>query len=527
MFIQPNSTIKLYTGVPLDNTYVHTLYFESPSDQLAYFHGTAQVVRTFSRQSYQRVVRGEMKVQVSADAIYNCNYLAFQNTSFGNKWFYAFITSVEYVNNETARVTFEIDVMQTYLFDVALEQSFVEREHTVSDNIGDNIQPEPVNTGELVSNDTNSKIVGNLFVDQVIILSYIDDGLKGNMYDGVFGAGTLKAYEPTDYDSLNQFLLANFITTPDNVLGLYMCPRAIIGSGEEIPVGGKIITTSHTGTTYRKISLGKVSSDDTLDGYEPRNNKLYTYPYNFCHVDNNSGKGLDLRYEFFEDNEAKCNIISNITEPVELVLYPTGYKGFKTQETNSPSYTSESLQVNNFPTCAWNVDGYQAWKAQNSFPMIVNAFGNLATGTLASGFTGKDMPWANQTLSVVTNALVQEYKASISADIIRGTFSNAGANYSNGLNLFSYWRMSVQRSYAKVIDNFFDVYGYSVREHKIPNRNARPHWTYTKTVNCNIQGNAPSDDITKLCSIYDNGITFWKNASEVGDYSLDNSPETT
>ena len=27
----------------------------------------------------------------------------------------------------------------------------------------------------------------------------------------------------------------------------------------------------------------------------------------------------------------------------------------------------------------------------------------------------------------------------------------------------------------------------------------------------------------KICNIYDNGITFWKNGSEVGQYNLDNT----
>lgn len=55
-----------------------------------------------------------MRVEKKAEDLYDCNYLAFQNTSFGSKWFYAFITSVEYVNNITSEITFEIDVLQTY-----------------------------------------------------------------------------------------------------------------------------------------------------------------------------------------------------------------------------------------------------------------------------------------------------------------------------------------------------------------------------------------------------------------------------
>ena len=38
--------------------------------------------------------------------------MMFQNSAYGDKWFYAFITSVEYVNDVTSNISFEIDVMQ-------------------------------------------------------------------------------------------------------------------------------------------------------------------------------------------------------------------------------------------------------------------------------------------------------------------------------------------------------------------------------------------------------------------------------
>ena len=83
--------------------------------------------------------------------------------------------------------------------------------------------------------------------------------------------------------------------------------------------------------------------------------------------------------------------------------------------------------------------------------------------------------------------------------------------------------MQVSAEYAKVIDDYFDMYGYATRSVKVPNRSARPHWNYVKTNGCVLSGNAPADDVRKICSIYDDGITFWKNPSEVGNYSLDNS----
>ena len=86
MYIEPNSNIKIYKNVPLDNTYNHTLYFSSLSSQKAYFHGNSDILKyNLTAQSYQRVVKGSMRIAVKADNLYDCNYLAFQNSSFGTK----------------------------------------------------------------------------------------------------------------------------------------------------------------------------------------------------------------------------------------------------------------------------------------------------------------------------------------------------------------------------------------------------------------------------------------------------------
>lgn len=83
--------------------------------------------------------------------------------------------------------------------------------------------------------------------------------------------------------------------------------------------------------------------------------------------------------------------------------------------------------------------------------------------------------------------------------------------------------MSCTAEYARMIDDFFTMFGYVTKRNKIPNRNVRPHWTYTKTMGCTVTGSVPAPDMNKICSIYDNGITFWKKGSEVGNYSLDNT----
>lgn len=161
MYIAPDSKIYLLSGVPLNNTYENTLYFSSVSAQNAYFQG--KVRRVFNDQSYVRHTAGYVRVEVSADVVYDCNYIMFQNTNFGTKWFYAFITSIEYINNACAQINYEIDVIQTWFFEAQLLPSYVVREHSATDGIGDNIASEPVDIGSVVCSDRETLGFGNQY----------------------------------------------------------------------------------------------------------------------------------------------------------------------------------------------------------------------------------------------------------------------------------------------------------------------------------------------------------------------------
>ena len=156
MYVAPQGTITLYTDIPIDINFDHTIYFATRAAQSAYF--SLHYAYQYSSQMYQRVGKGKLRIKQEADALYNCNYLSFKNvnTRTGStpttKTFYAFITGVEYVNNMTTEITYQIDPIQTWLpnVDYDLLPCFVEREHTTSDNVGDNLVPEDLAYGEYV-----------------------------------------------------------------------------------------------------------------------------------------------------------------------------------------------------------------------------------------------------------------------------------------------------------------------------------------------------------------------------------------
>lgn len=162
-YIEPNSVVKIYTtnvngeSVPFDVNMENTVLFVSGEQQQKYLETFRPILLT--KNSYTRVNRGVIKIGFDKDitsevykdkiiaAVYNSNYMAFKNTSFENKWFYAFIDSAEYLNNNTVTIAYHIDVIQTYMFDWVFNQCLIEREHTVTDAYGEHTLPEQLETG--------------------------------------------------------------------------------------------------------------------------------------------------------------------------------------------------------------------------------------------------------------------------------------------------------------------------------------------------------------------------------------------
>lgn len=92
-----------------------------------------------------------------------------------------------------------------------------------------------------------------------------------------------------------------------------------------------------------------------------------------------------------------------------------------------------------------------------------------------------------------------------------------------GRNGFSFYKMSIKQEYAKIIDDFFSMYGYKVNEVKIPNVTGRTNWNYVKTIDANILGDIPQEDMQKLKDIFNSGVTFWHNPNTFLDYSQSNN----
>lgn len=314
----------------------------------------------------------------------------------------------------------------------------------------------------------------------------------------------------TDAASLDEVLEAIVnINKQDNVVGLVMMPSLFANPEQTAPVS----------------QVKSVSRLSSFNGYVPKNKKLLTYPYNFLCVDSlNDSK--NYQYEFFADPD-NCTFAMECGASLnpEIICAPMSYNGGGAGLAGA-NYT-ESVSCSGFPQCAFTIDSFRAWLAQKATGEFLSLAGKVVPAVAGAAVGGPAGAVVGGVLGAVgigqqVNNMVLD---ATSGSKTRGSIGSS-TEVATRKKDFYFKKMGVTREYAMMIDDFFNRYGYSVCRVKLPNINVRPHWTYTKTQNCSMAGDIPADDMAKIKSIFNKGITFWPNASEVGNYNLDNSPST-
>lgn len=572
--IVPNSEVYILKNVPLEPSFDHTIWFDSPEQQATAFT-TYALAFYFNKVSYQRYPRPYITLDKTADDLFDCNYMMFRNTSYGTKWFYAFITQIEYISNTTSRIYYTIDPMQTYLFDVNVGECWVEREHAMTDAIGDNLIPESFELGEYVY---DSDYFPNLFLkanyvicilatwkavyeDNKWIIKDASTGGVGGVDSGIYTGLTknLFTYDLSNpqacaHDANAVIEAATKANKADGIVSITMYPKFFMNWSITGDLADGLVP--HTVDSIPAFT-------GTFDGYKPKNNKLYTAPFCGVYVDNLQGNAANYAYEYFANRKPVFNIVGVVNGNLECASIPLNYKGL-------PTNFQESLLMGGFPQCAWNVDTFKAWIAQNKYAIAAGVANTaistaarvgaaVATGGLSEiaaapaaagtnvvsfpnayqpptgggsggGITGAAINGSSNILNDTINLVAQVKTASTQPNHARGQQSSS-VFCAMGYQGFHYMPYRIQGQFAKIIDDFFSMYGYKTNRLKVPNRNGRKAWNYVKTCGCNLTGSAPADVTASLVQIYDKGITFWRCIdlsagnpfTRVGNYSLDNS----
>lgn len=528
----PQSIIYICSGVRLDNRYEHSVYFPSQSVQQEYFAG--KVVKTFPAYSYLRK-SWPLQVEATMEQAKTWSYLFFRNGS--GKFYYYFINQVEYKNDNMVELTLELDVLQTYLFDFELLDCFVERQHTTTDVIGEHTVPEGLEMGEFVNDGRASVDPGEMCI---MIMSTINPEADSEatavpalpyMYNGVFSGIKFWAVDPADWVAWgNQLDVLDSIGQTGAIVAMWMYPKSLVKLGGED-------TWNNDNIVHVVEGAVELSADDpnynfpvsavrpgNFGGYVPKNKKLFTYPYTYIYATNNQGASAVYQYERFDDN-VSFHLSGAISPDGGVRLTPIGYK-------NVVFNYAEGLTLTGYPMCAWDSDPYKLWLAQNQnsqYMNIATGVGKIAGGLIGGIVTAATGVGAAVGLGTavsgalqIGNTLAQKADRDIEPPQAKGNFSTS-VNIVNGMQEFSLYFRTITAENARIIDDYFTMYGYKLNRVQKPNINARPAYTYVKTIGCHIKGDMCTEDIVKVENIFDNGVTFWKNGDKVADYSQTNT----
>ena len=552
MAIAPNSDVIICKGVPLDNSYEHTIYQSSLSSQYTLFYGYRKF--TLAAQTYQRVNKNVIRVAITADKLYDCNYMMFRNTSYLNtdntaKWFYAFITEVNYINDNASEIVYEIDEMQTFYFDYTLGSCFVEREHTLTDGINDNFEPEDAVTGDYITlqqqdlmykwtESSSASPTMGIYVfyipNETLVGAMIDSGGQvviittpkpaGTEGGGYWGNGF---YMPGTYANIPLYGTATTATSSN----LDALIAAIVENGGKIYQIAVCPFNTHPlyNYDYTMNELNYFADSSGAANYYPKNKKLFHYPFKKLLVLNSNGQQKEYKYELFSGTsgagfkQATFNISISRFPQAEAYIRPTAYSAIT---------FANGLTFNGFPTFCWSEDSFAAWWAQNGTSAIMGAVGSAIT-SIAAMVAGGPIGLAAGVGLATQGALGlprQMISAMATPDTVNGSASSNITNVRLDRLGFTVYEMSIRPEIARTVDDYFSKYGYSINKLKTLNiRTAaagslRPQWNYVKTANCCCKGTAlGAASQRKIEQIYNNGITFWMYAANVGNYDLDNS----
>ena len=540
-----NMTKVYLLNVPLESDYKHTLYFASASAQTNYF--LSKKIHSFEDFSYQRKDQ-YIRVPKKYDDVLNCNYVMYQNTDHNNKWFYAFITDLKYIDEGRTDIYIKTDCIQTWYFDYNVKPSFVEREHVLDDTIGLHTVPEQLETGDYIVNKSiKNKSLGykGYIVGASIDLSDADANateaitdtkpqypkVAGAQYNGVYSG--IRYFYFSSSSILNTILYSVALKGQSDAIScIFVAPSVFYETTTEggSSLVGKVVPTDKAKTFGWSGTVGidqeQILKPSNINGYAPKNKKLFVYPYSYLLMDNNAGGSAVYKYELFKNtnNNKLCdfNINFALTPGCSVRAVPLYYNGIDKNNI-------EGLNLAKYPICSWTSDVYLNWLTQNgvNIPLqiassAVSIAGGVALAATGAGALAGASAIAGGVLGIAST-VGEIYTHSLQPPQAEGNLNSGDVTYSQGDLTFTAYQMSIKAEYAKIIDDFFTMFGYKTNRVKIPNKNHRANFWFTKTIDANIDGAIPNEDMQVIKDCYNNGITFWKNSANIGNYDVDNS----
>lgn len=507
------SEVKLLKGIPFSPQDERWLTFSSLAEQEQFFTGHS--VQSFYDLSF---VKGfaykKIKLEVNYDKIILCNYVMFRNWEYADKWFYAYITNIEYISDGCTEIDIKIDYFQTYINKIQFLPCFIDRQMTKDDDIRNtfNLEEEelPIETSFYKVISANSFLIDEWSVviqyKPNLVLEFLSGStnISGSAFSGYddynykdFRQDTINydigAFIPNIYWSGCAFKTYRIRNTSDiNNLALKIWGLEIAGytitNAYMIPtnmISGYTYYTSHQPPTHPYNRTDK-NIDIYTSQFIPINNKTYTYIYYI--VDNNSGNSKTYQTKDFITEYGiitKFEICLQGVNKTTGITYPTDY--ITTRDITIATQWAYGVDLGDIPETTWNEQG--AKPIVGAIKTLVGIGGSVAGVPQATGLIGSGV------------------KDVIQKQASRGGVGSSTLNIINGVIGWTY-NMCCPLHIDQV-DDYFSVYGYKANRIDTPNILNRRRWNYIKCKDANIQGDIPIEAKNEIADALNKGITFW------------------
>lgn len=553
-YVQPGGRVQYFRNVNLSPESEDTIYFATRAAKDAYFDTLVNNVLDEQNVTYINGVghKNVFRSAINMSQLYNVRYLRFRNADssgsnpghYDTKWWYAWVTSVDYANNGMVEVSFVIDDIMSWMGDFTLSKCLIVREHVAQDTLYQHYVDENLPTGDYVirksetlsahypgANTGSAPDVGS---DPQLVVSIAREALtvggvgqyKGNILSGA----EYRKYDisPNGVQRLETDLNALINSTEGNAINAIISASIVFGSMAPQTASSALEGLEPYNWTGQWISssnsLGTVQSADSNSKYRPKNLKLYCYPFCVLNVFNSEGSEKEYRYEFFSDHRPHFYMFGIAADVPEMCIIPHNYKGSETDYV-----MDEAMYMRHFPQASVAVDQYRAYVAQitsgGSENPFVSSIATAALGTLANAALGNYAGAAASAAKGITEVskLLEDsrhYKSM--PDSVVGS-ANSDLAMCINKKVFTIMHKSITAEYARIIDEFFNAYGYRVNRVDTPSMHNRPAFTYVKTSGCLVKGSLPAQAAKAIADRFDQGIRFWNGtAANIGNLNMAN-----
>ena len=544
MYIIPDSKVILIKNpLKLDNN--NEIMFSNAQAQETYFKSLPKL--EFNNLTYQRkdgTLRIETNDNLTFEDLLGYNFCMYQNTHFDDKWFYAFITDVTWVNSSVTELKLETAYYQTWQFNLRFMDSFIEREHVDNDTLGLHTMNENLETGEYIC-DTSTNIYSANDTYICVGVSEIAEGIQLNPYVSEYNGV---------YSGIKYFLCENTLAASnlirgydsagkgDSVNNIFLIPKNFFTTQPTFTtttIAG--ITTQIAVVPYSQVAdvlatSGTFTPSNSFGNYTPKNRKCYTFPYCYLYLTNNIGSDCIYHYEDFINNQAQFKVVGAITPSCSIKCVPLNYK--KLSDTNSSLNSfSYGIMGAKTPMCSWVNDPYTNWLTQNGINIGGSTFNQQEASTLAGvgsilvgsvmlatgvgGAAGAGLIGGGAL--GIFNSMKTNYQKDLIPQQAKGSVNGGDVQYSAGCSTIQAYKMCVREEMIRSIDSYFSMFGYLVNRLGKPHLHARTYYDFIKTIDVNIEGDLPEKDLNEIKKMFNNGIRFWHNTDYYLDFSVNNT----